>query len=272
VGWQTLLLLPWHLVVSLKPSTFPLVLGIGALVFCLLVRRGRDGLQRLVALAALAVFLLDLALGQLTPRHFLEPYLWCAAVAVPIPPSRLKSFFVRALTAQSVLVAAVAVYLGALLFGGALTPAWRDRIMTVMTDGYAEAKWLDAVLPPDAVVLENFRYHALMPRRFVVGDRYLTWGKGPNQEHALAAFVRAQHVTVLVTQYPITEPLYQALASCYGTPLVGPAHFQAASRNVFNRRGNTGLIVIGLHEASPSASQRHTSDDGLQIPPSHDPL
>src|SRR5262249_8469060 len=54
VSWQTLLLLPWHLVVSLQPSTFPLVLGIGVLVFVLLVRRGGDGQQRLVALAALA--------------------------------------------------------------------------------------------------------------------------------------------------------------------------------------------------------------------------
>jgi hypothetical protein len=272
VSWQALLLLPWKFFISLQPSTFPRVLGIGMFVFCLLVRRGGDGPQRLVALAALAVFLLDLAFVQLAPRFFFEPYLWCAAAAVPVPASRLKSFFVRALTAQSVLVAAVAVYLGALLFGGALTPAWRDRIMTVMTPGYAEAKWLDAVLPPDAVVLENFRYHALMPRRFVVGDRYLTWGKGPNQEHALAAFVRAQHVTVLVTQYPITEPLAQAFASRYGTPLVGPAHFQTAARSVFNRGKVHGLIVIGLHEASPSASQRHTSDDGLQIPPSHDPL
>jgi hypothetical protein len=280
-SWQSYLLLPWKFFISLQPSTFQDVLGIGMFVFCLLVRRGGDGPQRLVALAALAVFLLDLAFVQLTPRFFLEPYLWCATVAVPVPASRLKSFFVRALTAQSVLVAAVAVYLGALLFGGALTPAWRDRVMTVMTPGYAEAKWLDAVLPPDAVVLENLRYHTLMPRRFVVGDRYLpssgrggwlwpttpmggpylTWGNGPNWEHALASFVREQRVTVLVTQYPITESLYPALASHYGMPLAGPVQFQAAARSVFNRRKVTGLIVFGINKASLSASQRHASDD-----------
>jgi hypothetical protein len=261
VSWQTLLLLPWRLVVSLNPSTFPLVLGIGALVFFLFMRRGGNGTQRLVTLATLAASLLNLALGQLTPRHFLEPYLWCAAVAVAVPARPLKALFVRALTAQGVLVAAVAVYLGAPLFGGALTPAWRDRIMTAMTDGYAEAKWLDAVLPRDAVVLENFRYHALMPRRFVVGDRYLTWGKEPNREQALAAFLRAQGVTVLVTPYPITEPLYQALATRSGMPLAGPAQFQAAARSILNRGKVTRLIVIGLNEAGRSASQRHTSAD-----------
>ena len=264
VSWQTLLLLPWHLMVSLKPSTFQDVLGIGVFVFFLFVRRRGNGTQRLVALAALAVFLLDLAFAQLTPRFFLEPYLWCAAVAVPVPFSRLKTFFVRALTAQGVLVAAVAVYLGVLLFGGALTPAWRDRVMTVMTPGYAEAKWLDAVLPRDAVVLENFRYRALMPRRFVAADRYLPasagggwsrpampigdrylWGKGPTLEQALVAFIREQRVTVLVTQYPITESLYQALASRYGMPFAGPEQFRMAARSVFNRGKVTGLIVFG---------------------------
>jgi hypothetical protein len=280
VNWQTLLLLPWHFVVSLRPSTLQDVLGIGVLVFVLFVRRGGNDPHRLVALAALAVFLLDLAFVQLTPRFFFEPYLWCAAVAAPVAARPLKSFFVWALTAQGVLVAAVAVYLGTLLFGGALTPAWRDRVMIVMTPGYAEAKWLDAVLPRDAVVFENFRYRALMPRHFVSGDRYLPasagggwswpampikdrylWGKGSTLEQVLVAFIREQRVTALVTQYPITESLYQALASHYGTPLAGPMKFQAAARSVFNRKKVTGLIVFGINEPGLSASQRHTSAD-----------
>jgi hypothetical protein len=269
MSWQTL---PREFVISLQPSVFQGVLGIGMFVFCLFVRRGGDGPQRLLALTALAASLLNLALGQLMPRFFLEPYLWCAAGAVSVPARPLKTLFVRALTAQGVLVAAVAVYLGAPLFGGALTPAWRDRVMTIMTAGYAEAKWLDAVLPRDAVVLENFRYHALMPRRFVVGDHYLM-DKEPNREHALVAFLREQGVTALVTQYPITEPLYQALASRYGTPLAGPAHFPAAARSVFNRRGKfTSLIVIGLNGVGLSASQQHTSNDVSRIPSSYAPL
>jgi uncharacterized protein DUF1420 len=247
VSWQTFLFLPWTLAISLRPGTFQDVLGIGVFVFLLLFRHG-DGPQRLVAMAALAVFMLDLAFSQLIPRFFLEPYLWCAAVAVPVPASRLKSLFVRACTAQGALVAAVAVYLGVLLFSGALTQTWRDRVMTVMADGYSAAKWLDAVLPRDAVVLENFRYRALMPRRFVVGDRYLI-GKGPHQEQSLREFIREQKVTVLVTQYPFKESLYKTLASHYGVPLAGPAQFRAAARNVFNRGNVTGWIAIGFKEA-----------------------
>jgi hypothetical protein len=281
VSWQTLLLLPWHLMVSLTPSTFQDVLGVGVFIFFLFVRRDKDGLRRLVALAALAVFLLDLAFAQLTPRFFFEPYLWCAAVAVPVPFSRLKAIFVRVLTAQGVLVAAVAVYLGLVLFAGALTPGWRDWAMTVMTPGYAEAKWLDAVLPRDALVLENFRYRALMPRRFVAADRYLPasagggwswpampigerylWGKEPTLEDALVAFIKEQRATVLVTRYPISGSVYQRLVSRYGTPLAGPKQFRMAARSVFNRQKDTGLIVFGLNQAGWSASQPL---DGCQI-------
>jgi hypothetical protein len=274
-GWDLSLqrfpLLPWKLAFSLDPSTLQDVLGIGLFVFLLFVRRG-GGLQRLVSLAALAVFILNLSFGRVTPRFFLEPYLWCAAVAVPVAFSHLKSFFVRALTAQGVLVAAVAVPLGALLFGGALTPSWRDHVMTLMAVSYAEAKWLDSVLPHDAVVLENFRYRALMPRRFVVGERYLM-GKWPNQEQALVEFIREQKITVLVTQYPFKEPLYQSLASRYGVPLAGPTKFQVAARSVFNRHGKfTGLIVIDINAASLSASQRHTSNAFSMPLQSNDPL
>ena len=53
------------------------------------------------------------------------------------------------------LVAGVAIYLGVVLFPGALTQTERERVMTLMAPGYAEAKWLDATLPPDAVVLED---------------------------------------------------------------------------------------------------------------------
>ena len=149
----------------MKPSV------IGVFGFLLALRE--RGPTRQLLLAALAAFALVVALGQPTPRFFLEPYLWCAAAAAAVPWRPLKSLFFKALTAQAVLVAGVAVYLGVVLFPGALTQTGRERVMTLMAPGYAEAKWLDATLPPDAVVLEEFRYRALLPRPFVVGDRFL---------------------------------------------------------------------------------------------------
>ena len=66
----------------------------------LLALRERGSARKLL-LAALAAFALIVALGQPTPRFFLEPYLWCAT-AIAAVTSRLKSLFFKALTVQAV--------------------------------------------------------------------------------------------------------------------------------------------------------------------------
>jgi hypothetical protein len=114
-------------------------------------------------------------------------------------------------------------------------------------------KWLDATLPPDAVVLEDFRYRALLPRPFVVGDRFLHMDV-PNWKQQLTAFVKENRVTALVMRYPIESPPYSWLATRYGTPLAGPAQFRSAARSPFSRGGWTGWIVMRLN-VDVSASQ-----------------
>ena len=66
----------------------------------------------------------------------------------------------------------MAIFLGVVLFGGSLSWTGRERVMTAMASGYSEAKWLDSKLPADAVILENFRYRALLPRPFVAGTDF----------------------------------------------------------------------------------------------------
>jgi uncharacterized protein DUF1420 len=256
--------LPWDLTVSLHPRYVHEVLGIGVFGF-LLALRGR-GPARALLLAALAAFVLLVASSPLKPRYFLEPYLWCAAAAVAAPIRPYKSFFLKALTVQAVLAAGIAVYLGVVLFPGALTHAGREHVMTLMAPGYAEAKWLDATLPPDAVVLEEFRYRALLPRPFIVGekpsfalrdqflafvgDRFLMTDV-PNWKQQLTGFLKRKRVTVLITEYPVKSPPSLWLTTHYGTPLAGPAKFQNAARSPFNRGDLTGWIVMRLNMNVP---------------------
>jgi hypothetical protein len=175
-----------------------------------------------------------------------------------VPWRPLKSIFFKAFTVQAALVAVVAVYFAAVLFPGALTQAERERVMTVMAQGYAEAKWLDATLPPDAVVLVGASgYGALMPRPFVSGERFLSsraWSLASeerpltsNEQQQLVTFVRKNGVTVLVTPYPIEEPAYSWLATRYGTLLAGPAKFRFAARSPFNRGELIDMIVTRLN-------------------------
>jgi hypothetical protein len=251
--------LPWDLAVNLNPTRVHDVLGIGIFGFLLALRE--PGPTRQLLLAALAAFALLAAFAQLIPRYFFEPYLWCAAAAVAVPWRPLKSVFFVALTAQAALVAGAAIYLGVVLFPGALTQTGRERVMTQIAPGYAEAKWLDATLPPDAVVFEEFRYRALLPRPFVVGqvaafifgeqpyvvgDRLIFLKDVPDWKQQLTEFVKEKQVTVLLTRYPIESPPFSWLASRYGTPLAGPAKFRAAGRSPFNRGDSTSWIVTSI--------------------------
>jgi hypothetical protein len=170
-----------------------------------------------------------------------------------MPWHQLKSLFFKALTIQAAVVAGVAVYLGAILFPGALTQTGRERVMTLMADGYAVAKWLDATLPPDAIVLEDFRSRALLPRPFIVGDRW-RFRNAPNWKQQLTEFVKEKRVTVLVTRYPINRPQYSWLATHYGATLAGPTTFRSAARSPFNRGSLTAWIVMRLN-VDVSASQ-----------------
>jgi Protein of unknown function (DUF1420) len=248
---ERFLRLPWDLTATIHPRMLHDVLGLGAFGFLLAVWKPR--LARGFLLSALCVFVLVATLSQLTPRFFLEVYLWCAVAATLAPWGRLKEFFFRALNAQGVGVAVIALYLGVVLFGGSLTWAGRERVMTAMASGYSEAKWLDAKLPADAVVLENFRYRALLPRPFIAGDRFLMKDVG-DSTRPLAEFVKEQHVTALVTSYPIENPAYRWLAAHYGAPLAGPAKFPSAARSPFNRGDLSEWIVIRINVNGPPLS------------------
>jgi hypothetical protein len=252
--------LPWALAVTPDPRSFQDVLGLGIFAFLFALRQ--LGPTRQLLLAALAAFALLAAFSPHSGRFFLEPYLWCAAAAAPVPWRPLKSLFFKALTAQAVPVAGMAVYLSVILFlPGALTQTGRERVMTLMAPGYAEAKWLDATLPPDTVVLGEFRARTLLPRPFVVGDRfvlvigdrYVLTDVLPNWKQQLTEFVKENRVTALVTWYPIDSPPYAWLATHYGTPLAGPATFRNAARSPFNRGGWTGWIVTRLHVDVPAS-------------------
>jgi len=72
---------------------------------------------------------------------------------------------------QSGVAALVALIGASTLFPGALTYGQRSAVMERAAAGYAQAQWLDQVLPVDAVVIEQGRFHALTARPFAVATR-----------------------------------------------------------------------------------------------------
>jgi hypothetical protein len=259
VGFADLARLPWVLAVSLNPRNVHDVLGVG--VFGFVLALGERNQTRQLLCATLASFALLAAFAPLEPRYFFEPYLWGAAAAVAAAAGRLKSLFFIALAAQSALVAVVAIYLAVMLFPGALTQTGRDEVMTRIAPGYAVAKWLDATLPQNAVVYEEFRSRAFLPRPFVVGqvvafmpgeqpyvvgDRMIFLNDVPDWKKELTEFLKKKRVTALVTRYPIESTPFSWLAAQYGAPLAGPVRFPSGARSPFNRDSSSSWIVTSL--------------------------
>ena len=91
--------LPWDLVVTPRLGLAHEALGLGMFGFLLALRE--RGPARQLLLAALGAFVLVVAVGQPTPRFFLEPYLWCAAAIVLVPSRPFKSLFFVVLTVQA---------------------------------------------------------------------------------------------------------------------------------------------------------------------------
>jgi hypothetical protein len=268
VSFGSVARLPWDLAITLNPRIFHDVLGLGVFAFLFALRE--RGPTRQLLFATLAAIALLIAFAPLEPRYFFEAYLWCAAAVVAVPLRPLKSLFFIALTFQATLVAVVAIYLAVILFPGALTQARRDHVMSQIAPGYAAGKWLDANLAPDAIVYEEFRYRAFLPRPFVVGqvvasiageqpyvvgDRLIFLNDAPDWKEQLAEFVREKRVNALVTRYPIESPPFSWLAAQYGTVLAGPAKFPIAARSPFNRGQSASWIVTSLRldgSASPT--------------------
>ena len=197
------------------------ILGIG--LAGLLLAAGTQG--SFAALAGFAaVFGFTIWRGQMAPRYLLEGYWWCAAVAVAVPWPRFKSLLFYGLTVQTAGVAAMALFAAGMLFPGALTPGLRERVMQRATYGYAEAQWVDRVVPKDATLMSQSRAYALMPRPFRI-PWCAACGSGFE--------VDARADDVLVLGYPVEEMFPQG---CPSTVLAGPVWLRYAARNPFNRR------------------------------------
>ena len=228
---RNLLLLPVRILVTEHPGHITTVLGLGALAF--IPALGVRGAPRLLLFAALAAAIASIAFGQIAPRFLTEPYLWAGAALVAAPAGRGKTWLARGLTVQCALAAAVALFGARNLFPGALTAAQRTRVLERSAGGYTEQRWLDRVLPPDAVVIDPGLYHTFTPRPFVVADP-LAIVPPQAADQALARLVREFGINSLVIGVPNEDTALARLSRRCGEALGPPGSFALAMRNPFN--------------------------------------
>jgi hypothetical protein len=228
---DNLLMLPLRILGTLHPGGFTTVLGVGALAFIPALRV--KGPLRLLLAAALASTIASVCLGQLAARFFLEPYLWAGAALVAAGRSWTKDLLRGALVLQSGVAAVVALVGAGTLFPGALTAARRSGVMERSAAGYAQGEWLDKVLPADAVLIEQGRYHAFSPRPFAVATP-TSIGSGPDADKALAMLVGDFGANSIVVLHSNVDDAFSRLSRRCGEPLAPPRVFTGGTRNPFN--------------------------------------
>jgi len=241
---------PVNLLLPQSIGSLTTILGLGPLLLWVGLQGSKNpGAPRILISGALLAGAGTLALGQVTARFFFEPYLWVLAAAIPAAWSPYKRLVFRILTGQLLLVAVIASFGAAILFPGAWTGSLRDRVMTRSAYGYAETRWLNEVLPPDAVVATQFRYMALMSRPSFNGTiLYYANLDDPRVCHRMMALLQASRVNAWLSNWPISEEILKLIGPEHLVPLAGPRQFNLAVRNPWNRVP-VMVMVYGVHLA-----------------------
>jgi len=246
---------PVNLLLPQSIGSLTTVLGLGPLLLWVGLQGSKNpGAPRILISGALLVCASTLALGQVTARFFFEPYLWVVAAAIPVAWTPYKRIGFRILTGQLLVVAMIAIFGAAILFPGAWTGSLRDMVMTRYAYGYAETRWLDRVLPPDAVVATQFNCMALMPRPSFNGT-ILDYANmdDPRVRHRMMALLQASHVNAWVDGWPISEKIMKLIGPERLVPLAGPRQFNLAVRNPWNQVPEM-VMVYGVNLA-PGGSE-----------------
>jgi hypothetical protein len=191
-------------------------------------------MPRILLGAALAAAIVAVGLGQLAPRSLLEAYLWAGAAMVAAPWALGKRLIQRTLIVQCALTALMAGVAAVTLFPGALTWGARDAVMVRRAAGYAEALWLDRLLPADAAVMGQLRSFALSPRPFAVSDQVIWDPAAVGDVRRLAAVVRAFGIDTIVLSRD-DKPSFVELTRRCGRAVSEPTKFPLATRNPFNK-------------------------------------
>ena len=173
--------------------------------------------------------------GQISSRFFLEPLFWTIFLFITTyKSSSFLKYFLFFPKLQLFVILAFVTFGIYSLAPSVLTNDFREKVMLQSSNGYAESKWLDKILPVDARIATASRSRAFSPRPYFPWE-YLVFSSPEDQKQAVALGKKLRDeykITHLVLPYHGFEPLKQLYA---GELVYGPKRFTVASRNPFNR-------------------------------------
>ena len=222
---------PLLLFITTRLNSLTIVLGPAILVLLTALRPNRDPWMWMGLAGVAVVTVVIIKFGPMLGRYYVEPCVWLLMLFAiqPQPAPFLESRWIAwPVIAQALFTIALFWYGAVMLFPGALTARWRSAVMDQNANGYRAMKWVDSVLPPDAVLLSADRAIALAPRDVVSFD----WASVVNVTSRAAEpyliRLKERGVTHVLMG---TAPRYTALSGCVGAVVAGPSDDPVAVRN-----------------------------------------
>lgn len=232
---------PLNLLLPSSPGNITTIIGLGALVIVLFLFRPTFGREKLVIIFYVVITAL---MGQRTARFFLEPLLWVAPLFfATISYNKWQKVLVTGFRLQLLLMLPVLVLSFGLFSRGLFTDKGRDDVMRSYAVGYAESRWIDSLLPPEAKIAAGIRSRSLVPRQnFPV--EYLTYSvRGGRRADTLAAMLQRYQVDYFV----MPDYYISTLGPAFNMPPVACKEFTMATRNPLNKTTYT----LCIYKAQP---------------------
>jgi hypothetical protein len=246
---------PLSIIVPDTPGRVSAALGLGVLACFAVHSTVRRSL--VVLSAACAAVTINYLLGARSAGYYLEPYTWFCIAAASAPWNRYKKIVCNLLMIQAAGMLLFAGFGAVRLFPGSLTTGLRDHVMRENAHQYEIMRWLDQVLPGDAILLSTLRSHALMPRPFVTKD-IVTWTDwtSPREVEKTASILKAWKCNTVVAEPLVAKELMDRIGvRCAAIPVVSE-QFLTATRNPWNRAVEMNLAVYGMCFAKKSTVAR----------------
>lgn len=244
----SLLPLPVKLIIPDSLGAMVYTLGVGPLLILGVIRKLREpGSPRVLLTCACLALAGTLAFCQTGARFFLEPYLWLVGGAAIVAWRPRPKLFFQVMVCQLSVMALIAGFCAAAFFPGSLTAYLRNQTMIRRAYSYSEARWLDEVLPPEAVILTYLPFVALLPRPFLgISPSALRTIEERSQRQKALSGVEPPEVFTLVEHYPPDKEIMETLGLGLAEPLAGPQEFPLAKRQPLNRERINQIIIYPL--------------------------
>lgn len=238
---DTSLAFPLSLIIPHTVSSISTVLGCcaGVMVAVLLFCR-----RYTAELLILSVFmLLIVAFGQRTARFFLEPYYWGLPILIAESGRRRWLRAVGgAVVLQFFLLIPFVSFLCIVMMPGIASNSGRARLMSAAASFYDESRWMEGLVPRDAVVCTDIRSRALLHHKlFPIEYLYFTDFKDSAQVARFEDLLyRKYKVRYLVLIHQGSSGV--AIRDYADSLIAGPITFYTGTRNPYNRQAYKAFI------------------------------